>query len=218
MKRHKRNTLWNELLAHIKRYGLYTFIVAAIIGLTIAIAKCSTSSESEDQGVVLENTPIQIEEIRPRGEVYLMSFLIEDYTSEHRIEYHMGFLPEKHSCIQVLQQKVSFVLDLDKIEYESDTLNQVWVKLPQVDFVTSTQNSQFISDDEDFWSQELNSTNFMKRRIEKQIRNRYDNKENRRKANEQAKVVVSNLLRKLDIEPMFVEESLKNRGKESAIH
>ena len=84
--------------------------------------------------------------------------------------------------------------------------------------MTSTQNSQFISDDEDFWSQELNSTNFMKRRIEKQIRNRYDNKENRRKANEQAKVVVSNLLRKLDIEPIFVEESLKNRGKESAIY
>lgn len=178
------------------------FLVIAIVISVVVVGHCN-SSHKEYQDIVIEETPIQIEDIRPKGEIYVCTSLVEDYVIEHRTEMHLGILPEKHSCIQILRQKISYRINLDKVRYVPDTLNVVVVELPPVEYTASTQSSPFISDDEEFWIKELLSTNNLKAKVERQIRRRFDTDANRKKAERYAEEALSELLSKLGYEARF---------------
>ncbi|MCR5314097.1 MAG: hypothetical protein K6E54_10755 [Bacteroidaceae bacterium] len=190
-------------------YAALSLLLLALI--LVVIFECSNNNIEEiHKKVVIENTPIEIENVRPTGEIYVCSAIIEDYTTFQKTERHLGIIPEEHSCVQILRQKCSYKLNLDKVVYKKDTLNRIFVYLPELEYVASTQNSPFISDDEDFWIEAMPNTNGLKKKVAGQIRRKFDTRENRDKGNLYAKSAISALLSKLGYDAEFVS-SLERR-------
>ena len=152
-----------------------------------------------------------IEEIRPKGEIYVCSAMIEDYTMQRVTEENLFWADEEHSCVQTMTQKCSYKIDLDKVEYlPDDSTKTVYVKLPPLTYVATTQSTSFLSDDGNFWAEHLPNTNALKRKVEGQIKQRFDTPSNRRKAERYAEDAISEVMRKLGYEVEFVR-SLEQR-------
>lgn len=200
----QRLTTWIQTMGELRRW-LYTIGVIAIVCILgwIIYGVTQMAQEDEPQEIVLEDTPIDIESVRPRGELYVCTALAEDYAMRRATEMHLGMFPEKHSCVQMLKQKISFKIDLEKVRYTVDTLNVMIVEIPAPEFVASTQDSPFISDDEDYWNEALKSTNTLKKEAEQKIRKRFDTRENRTKATRYAEEALRELLRQLGYEARF---------------
>lgn len=177
--------------------------VAALLGILLYTLWNTLRSDNHAHEVILQPSVVTLEEVRPRGELYVCTAVVEDYAIRRATELHMGILPESHSCVQVLKQKVSFKIDLDKVHYTPDTLNVLLVEMPTVEYTASTQDSPFLSDDEDYWEAALPSTNGMKREVETKIRRRFDTEANRRKALRYAEAAISDLLWKMGYEARF---------------
>lgn len=177
--------------------------VAVLLGALLYTLWNTLRSDGHAHEVTLQPSIVTLEEVRPRGELYVCTAVVEDYVIRRATEMHVGLFPESHSCVQVLKQKVSFKIDLDKVCYTPDTLNVLLVELPPVQYVASTQDSPFLSDDEDFWEANLPSTNGMKREVEGKIRRRFDTEANRRKALRYAEAAIGDLLWKLGYEARF---------------
>lgn len=183
-----------------------------VLFILSSIEQCSSSRE-EHREIILEETPIEIENVRPKGELYVCSSIVEDYTTYQKTEKHLGILPENHSCVQILRQKCSYMIDLDKIVYEKDTLKRVYVKLPDLEYVATTQNSPFMSDDEGYWIKELPNTNGLKKKVAEQIKKRFDTEDNREKGKIYAKNAVAGLLAKLGYEAVFIDKLNSKRDQ-----
>ena len=190
---------------------LFLIIIGGAIGLAIYGVKTWVDALNNPQEIVIEDSPVAIESVRPKGELYVSSAIVEDYVTLQRTEKHLGLIPEEHSCVQILKQKVSFKIDLDKIVYTPDTLNRLIVTLPDVEYVASTQNTPFMSDDESFWEKELPSTNGLKRKVEEKIRKRYDTAENRKRANKYAEEAVTAMLMQMGYEVRFTPKIEQNK-------
>ena len=190
---------------------LFLIVIGGLIGLAIYGVKTWVDELKNPKEIAIEKSPISIESVRPKGELYLSSAIVEDYVTLHRTEKHLGLIPEEHSCVQILKQKVSFKIDLDKIIYKPDTLNVIIVTLPDPEYVASTQNTPFMSDDESFWEKELPSTNGLKRKVEEKIRKRYDTAENRKRANKYAEEAVSAMLIQMGYEVRFTPKIEQNK-------
>lgn len=179
-------------------------IAVVVIGSIIINKYREWNAEPEHRQIVLEETPIQIEAVRPKGEMYVASSVIEDYTTMQKTEKKLGLFPKEHSCVQILRQKCSYVLNLDSIEYIPDGEKRVLVRLPKLEYVASTQKSPFMSDDEDYWTVALPSTNGMKAKVAKQIKQKFCTDENEKKAMRYAEQNVTVLLKKLGYEVEFI--------------
>ena len=190
---------------------LFLIVIGGLIGLAIYGVKTWVDELKNPKEIALEKSPISIESVRPKGELYLSSAIVEDYVTLRRTEKHLGVIPEEHSCVQILKQKVSFKIDLDKIIYKPDTLNVIIVTLPDPEYVASTQNTPFMSDDESFWEKELPSTNGLKQKVEEKIRKRYDTAQNRKRANKYAEEVVSAMLMQMGYEVRFTPKIEQNK-------
>lgn len=184
--------------------------IAVVVGIvcTVLIKRC-VHRGAED--IPMEETMASIEEIRPRGEIYVCSAMMEDFTLQRATERNFIMPDEEHSCVQTMTQKCSYVIDLDKVEYEAvDSIKTIYVKLPDVEYVATTQSTSFLSDDGNYWAEHLPNTNAMKRKVEGQIKRRFDTPSNRRKAERFAEDAISEVLRKLGYETEFVR-SLEKR-------
>ena len=187
---------------HIGWIATVACIVVMGIVATVLIRRCVRGSGTE---IPMEETMASIEEIRPRGEIYVCSAMIEDYTMQRATEENLFWADEEHSCVQTITQKSSYVIDLDKVEYEPvDSTRTIYVKLPDVEYVATTQSTTFLSDDGNFWADHLPNTNAMKRKVEGQIKKRFDTPSNRRKAERYAEDAISEVMRKLGYEVEFV--------------
>ncbi len=193
---------WRDALQWLRRINKVTLtvalvVIAAVLAFaTYGILRLSYAIPSHGD-ITLEQTPIDIEAVRPRGELYVATAIIEEYVSQYSTEFHFGVFPEPHSCAQILRQKVSFVIDLDEVRYIADTPDTVIVQLPPLRYVASTQDSPFLSDDEEYWMDNMPSTNDMKREVEEKIRQRFDTPANRRKAEHNAETNIRMLLQRL---------------------
>ncbi len=191
-----------DALLWLRRINKVTLTVALVVIAAVlafaayGILRLSHAIPSHGD-IRLEQTPIDIEAIRPRGELYVATAIIEEYVSQYSTEFHFGIVPEPHSCAQILRQKVSYVIDLDQVTYVADTPDTVIVQLPPLRYVASTQESPFLSDDDEFWMDNMPSTNDMKREVEAKIRQRFDTPANRRKAEQNAEASIRLLLRQL---------------------
>lgn len=185
-------------------------LIICCLSLTIIILKkCAGDSNSDN--ISIENTPSAIISILPKNEIYVATAVIEDYTSKQATEYHLGFFPEEHSCVQVLRQKVSYKVNLADVKYNLREDGKMEVTMPEPVYTASTQASPFISDNEEFWSHELTSTNSMKRKVEMQIRERFDTRENKDKARIYAEEAISHILSQLGYEAIFVPKSIESK-------
>lgn len=206
----KKTGFWNKISEAAKKslmpskIILYIIGIAAIIAATVLVTrKCMSDNENKDEGLIIEDTPILIEDIRPKGELYVYNMVVEDYTTEQRTSMFLGIIPQKHTCVQMLKQSISYKIDLDKVKYTPDSANVVFVELPDVEYVASTQDSPFISDDEEYWKEAMPNTNAMKSRVERQIKRKYDTQATRELAKKNAQIKLTILLRKLGVEPRF---------------
>lgn len=192
-------------MLRINKVVLTVTLVVLTIILTFAIygIRKLTMANAGEHDIQLEQTIIDIEAVRPRGELYVGTAIIEDYVNRYETEFHFGLVPEPHNCIQMLRQKCSYVIDLERVKYISDTPGVVIVQLPELRYVASTQDSPFMSDDEDYWAEAMPSTNEMKQQVEQKIRQRFDTPENRQKALRNTEAAISILLRKLGYEARF---------------
>lgn len=208
--KNKKTGFWNKLSGTAKNIFLPSRVLFYIIGIAVIVIatvfvtrKCMSDEKKTDEGLVIEDTPILIEDIRPKGELYVYNMVVEDYTTEQRTSMFLGIIPKKHTCVQMLKQSISYKIDLDKVKYTVDSANVVFVELPEVEYVASTQDSPFISDDEEYWKEAMPNTNAMKSRVERQIKRKYDTLATRELAKKNAQIKMTILLRKLGVEPRF---------------
>ena len=152
-------------------------ILAVIILVIALLSKCMQSS---DGTISIEPTPNEIQRMMPQNELYVATALIEDYTTMQQTEYHFGVFPEEHSC-HIMQ-----------------------VRIPELAYTASTQASQFISDNESYWSEALPSTNELRHKVEQQIRTQFDTPENRHKAILYAQEAITYILTQLGYQPEFI--------------
>ena len=181
--------------------GLFLGILAIIVLAIVLLSKCM---HTNDNTVSIEPTPNEIRKIMPQNELYVATALIEDYTTLQQTEYHFGVFPEEHSYVQILRQKVSYKLDLSKVEYTPRDNHIMEVRMPELAYTASTQASQFISDNESYWSEALPSTNELRHKVEQQIRTQFDTPENRQKAILFAQEAITHILTQLGYQPEFI--------------
>ena len=192
-----RDGLTNKKLA-----GILIGLALSIIMITLT-RRCT--EEDEEMQIPVEETIASIEDVRLRGELYVCSAMMEDYTLQQATERNLLWADEVHSCVQTMTQKCSYKIDLDKVEYlADDSAKTVYVKLPAIEYVAMTQSSSFLSDDSNYWSKHLPNTNALKRKVEAQIKRRFDTSGNRRKAERYAEDAISGMLGKLGYETEFV--------------
>lgn len=182
-------------------YTIITIAAAIVIGLYI---KQCYDKKANRHEIAIEDTPLVIESVLPKGELYLCSAIIEEYVQENRKEHHLGVFPENHSCVQIMRQKCSYKIDLDKVEYIPDEEGVILIRLPKIEYIATTQNTPFISDDEEYWIEELPSTNKLKEKVERKIRRRFETKENKEKAQRYAEESISLLLKQLGYKCEFI--------------
>lgn len=191
-----------DWLTNKKLAGILIGLVLSIIMITLT-RRCT--EEDEEMPIPVEETIASIEDVRLRGELYVCSAMMEDYTLQQATERNLLWADEVHSCVQTMTQKCSYKIDLDKVEYlADDSAKTVYVKLPAIEYVAMTQSSSFLSDDSNYWSEHLPNTNALKRKVEAQIKRRFDTSGNRRKAERYAEDAISGMLGKLGYETEFV--------------
>lgn len=196
----------------VKGLGVAAALTVAVVCIA-AIVFTNKCQRTDDEALPMEKTMASIEEVRLRGEIYVCSAMIEDYTTKQQTEVNLLWANEEHSCVQTLRQRCSYKVDLDKVKYEADdSARVVLVTLPMVEYVATTQSSSFLSDDPEYWAEHLPNTNAMKRKVEEQIRRRFDTPSNRRKAERYAEDAISEVMGKMGYEVEFVRtlEKVKN--------
>lgn len=197
-----------------KQIGCIVVLATICAGCYYIIYKVYDYFSAEEEVITLEDTPISIEAVRPKGELYVCSSVIEDYVTLQRTEHRFGIFPIDHSCVQILRQKVSYLIDLDKVEYTFDPNDdhKVLVKLPPLEYMATTQSSPFMSDNETYWHNNMPSTNGLKQQVEKKIRNRFDTSTNQKKAEIYAESAISNILKQMGYEAMFINSVSSSQG------
>lgn len=205
----------NKILKLLKEewFLVVTGIVAIIIlsAIAIIISKIVFNSKTDNPEVAIEDTPILIESVKPKGELYVCTSIMEEYVRREKTEKHLGVIPEKHTLVQIVRQKCSYIIDLDKIKYEQTSNDTVYVHLPELEYVASTQDSPFISDDESYWIKEMPNTNALKSEAERKIRKSFETPENKKKANLYAEAAVGQLLKQLGFNVIFVSTLTDSR-------
>lgn len=205
----------NKILKLLKEewFLVVTGIVVIIIlsAIAIIISKIVFNSKTDNPEVAIEDTPILIESVKPKGELYVCTSIMEEYVRREKTEKHLGVIPEKHTLVQIVRQKCSYIIDLDKIKYEQTSSDTVYVHLPELEYVASTQDSPFISDDESYWIKEMPNTNALKSEAERKIRKSFETPENKKKANLYAEAAVGQLLKQLGFNAIFVSTLTDSR-------
>ncbi len=186
--------------------------IAAFIAFFV-IKNCFFQSGDNDK-ITIEPTPISIEDVKLKGEIYVCSALLEDYATMRKTQMGTFLLPQEHSCVQTLRQKCSYKIELDSIQYfPIKDSKEIAVRLPEPEYVATTQSSEFISDNEEFWAVALKSTNGMKLMVENQIRQKFDTEENRAKARLYARSAVEMMLDKFGFKAVF-DSRIQSSDKE----
>lgn len=204
-KKNEKVGIIKRIILHYKKYAIMAGLLAiALVVIAISVAFC-TGRQDEEEEIVLEETPIQIEAVRPKGEIVVCSSIIEDYASVKKTEKTLGLIETQHHCVQILKMKCSYKIDLEKVEYElEDSAKIIWVKLPELEYNASLQDSPFISDDEEYWKDALPSTNKLKAKVAKQIEKRFCTPTNKQKGERYAEEAISKMLSGFGYEVKFV--------------
>lgn len=188
-----------------KYRGTITVVCMSALSIIATMVTKRCVEQREKESLPMEETMASIEEVRLRGELYVCSAMIEDYTMKRTTEENIFWTDDEHSCVQTMTQKCSYKINMGKVEYMPvDSTKTIHVKLPPVEYVATTQSSSFLSDDSNFWAEHLPNTNAMKRKVEEQIKRRFDTAENRRTAERFAEDAISEVIGKLGYNVEFV--------------
>lgn len=202
--------------------------IIVFVSTIIASAVLMFGNSRKDSVIVLEDTPISIEDIKPTGELYVLTCYTEEYVIKDTIRKPIGqvntglnfldnavntassWLDSKHKCIQMEKAQVSFFLNLDSIYYDvNEKEGIVYITLPKIEFKLSPQGSPFLSDDKSFWKEY--DTNILKQEAKRKIESRFDTPENRSKAMLYATTVLGQFVKQCGLEPRFTNQYLERK-------
>lgn len=181
-------------------------LVFVLSGVGGYVGKYFYDKYKDSQGptkIIIEETPIKIDSVRPVGKIYVCSAIITDAVVETKEESCLLFMKRKHSGVYSMTTKCSYVVDLDSVKYDADNENmKLTVTMPELTYTTSgAQDSQFISDDDQYWAEQ--DINGLIKKVQKKIRTNFDTPQNREKANLYAEEVVSSVFENMGYEVVF---------------
>ena len=90
---------WNKA---VRKAVIYLVCALACVVAGVVIVKCYADKDDDLQ---IQETMLTINEIKLKGEIYVCSALIEDYTVKRKTEKRLLLSDKEHSCIQTLTQK-----------------------------------------------------------------------------------------------------------------
>lgn len=145
-------------------------------------------------------TPIDILEVKPVGKLYVYTTEMEDYYMD--VVENVGLFTKDYlRCAQIVRQQISWVVDLDQVEYSvvenSDTVH---VKMPRPRFdEPKTHGAWFFSpiEKEDYDDNQLIGI------VKKKIKNKYYKAEYEEIANQKAQKIIGDFVKACNKEPIF---------------
>lgn len=216
--------------------AIVLILVFVLSGLGVFVGKYFYDKYKDSQGptkIIIEETPIKIDSVRPVGKIYVCSAIITDAVVENRVEKKIdGIFDEvgrrvsskigqegtykklaekEHSAVYSMTTKCSYVVDLDSVKYDADNENKkLTVTMPELTYTTSgAQDSQFISDDEQYWARQ--DINGLIKKVQKKIRTNFDTPQNREKANLYAEEVIRSVFENMGYEVVFNRTLIKKK-------
>lgn len=186
-------------------------IALVAIAAVVLIAFKSFNSCGKDDEIKIEGTPVSIEEIMPKGELYLCSAIGEECEIKKETEKHALVFSEEHTYAIIIRQKCSYKIDFEDIEYNHLGGNKVLVKLPEPTYIATTKSTTAKSDDEGYWIKHMPNDSILKRKAMDKIKQRFATKENKDKAKRYAEASITEILRQLGYEAEFVSTLKQTR-------
>jgi hypothetical protein len=171
-----------------------------LLALVYFVVRWIDANEAEELEV--KDTPVVIESIKPIGQLYAYSAITEDFAIDN-VE-KVGFFSKKYyKAVQTLRMKVSYVLNLDSVEYvRKENSDTVVVKLPELRYTQSSQGGNFLC--------EVEMANYDAAKaisiVEQKVRSKYDSPENRKKAMTNVRNVLSAFVNQCGLTPVFVNK------------
>ena len=183
------------------------------------VVRCIDAQENADD-LQIEATAPSLKSIKPIGELYVFSAITEEFTIDN-VE-KVGFFSRKfYKAVQILRMQVSYVLDMDSVEYifpenpeagnpntESANRNSgndtVLIRLPQPRYVQTTQGSRFLCEVE--VPAEQHNAEKSLNILEAKVRSKYDTEANRRQAMTHAREVIASFVQQCGLIPVFEEK------------
>lgn len=173
-----------------------------LLAVVYFVARCIDAGSEDD--IAIEDTPVVIESIKPIGELYAFTAITEDYAIDN-VEKIGWFTRSNYKAVQTLRMQVSYVMDLDSVEYvrqeHSDT---VVVRLPKLRYIQSAQGGNLLCE------VEVPATQFDAasaiRVVEEKIRSKYDTQANRDKALQHAREALTTFIVQCGLTPKFEDK------------
>ena len=186
--------------------------IVYIIGLVVIAAaivfiglNCSGGKTNED---IFEDTPINVQSVDLKGELYVYSEILEDFMVEKKGEQRfLNLMNKDHVRVVVRSWRVSYVLDLEKVQTSYDD-KTVTVKLPEIEIKKSEQpisnGKAYICDDDDFWDKQPDN---LVAKLQQKVEKRFDSLEKKQTANQRAKDFVKMLFESAGFAVVFADEN-----------
>lgn len=184
-----------SLLSDVLKYGTW---IACLIVAFYCLHRCASYYDGP-RDLPLEPTAAVIEDIKPIGELYVLTAITEDFEIDV-MEDRGFFITTYPKCIQILRQQVSFVLNLDSVDYiPREGTDTVVVRMPQLTFVQSNKGGQFICEAErsDYDASRLIGM------VEHTIKRKYATTQNYEQAMSNARQVLEAFVRQTGRIPVF---------------
>lgn len=175
--------------------------LACLLAVLYFVLRCIDDGQNVDD-VSVKPTPVVIESIKPIGQLYAFSTVTEDFAIDN-VEKTGFFSRSYYKAVQTLRMQVSFVMDLDSVEYvkKDESGDTVIVRLPPLRYVQSAQGSAFICEEE------IDKNEFNANRVigivEHKIRSKYDTPVNRERAMTRVKEVLTAFVNQCGLVPKF---------------
>jgi len=174
--------------------------LVCLLAAVYFVVRCIDAQDDGD--IDIKDTPVVIESIKPIGELYAYTAITEDFTIDN-VEKTGWFTRSYYKAVQTMRMQVSFVIDLDSVDYlplaGSDT---VVVRLPQLRYVQTAQGGNLFCEVEVADYNAAHAINV----VEQKIRSKYDTAANRQKAMAHVREVLSAFVQQCGLVARFEEK------------
>jgi len=176
----------------------FTLIMLVCTFGYIAFRYLEYNSDSSD--IIIADTPVNILDVRPTGELYVLTTEVEDYYIDV-IEDATWDGKDYLKCVQILREQISWVIDLEKVEYDTipgtDSVN---ITMPKPEFKLSPHGEWFYQQGPE---KAKYNANGLKEIVSTKIKNEYYKKENEDAARQKAQEIIGSFVKQCKKEPIF---------------
>lgn len=174
-----------------------------VLAVVYFVVRCIDAAGQEEE-IEIQDTPVVIESIKPIGELYAYTAITEDFsiTSIEKVSF---FIRRNYKAVQTLRMKVSFVMNLDSVDYvRREGTDTVVVRLPQLRYVQSAQGGRLLCEEE-VPADQFNAASAI-RIAEEKIRSNYNTQANRNKAMQHVHEVLTAFVQQCGLIPLFEDK------------